>query len=355
MKKIMIAAAGTGGHIFPGLAVAQVFLNQGDEVVWVGTEQGLENKLVPAQGIKLLKISMQGLRGKGLLRVLMAPYLLMQGIVAARKLIQQEQPDLVLGMGGYVSAPVGIAAKLCGVPLVIHEQNAITGMANKLLSKIANRVCESFPKTFPAAQNAVYTGNPVRTSIAAVKTKHLAKPFDPTQPLRLLVLGGSLGARAINEVIPGLLNLYSSAEKLEIWHQTGAKDFEAVKTQYAKENKHPFKLVEFIDDVDSAYSWADLIICRAGATTVAELATVGLPAILIPLPTAVDDHQTANARNLVKQGSAVILPQNELSSARLSQEIREFCANFDNLTRHASQANKEAAFNVVQVCRRIMK
>ncbi len=347
MKKIMIAAAGTGGHIFPGLAVAELLLKDGDEVIWIGTEQGLENKLVPQHGIKLLTIPMQGLRGKGIQRKLIAPYVLSQAIFAAYRLIREQKPDLILGMGGYVSAPVGIAAKLCGVPLIIHEQNAIAGMANKLLAKIAQRICESFPKTFPAAKKVILTGNPVRASITAIKSRHLLPILNSGQPLHLLVLGGSLGARAINDVIPDLLS-----RELEIWHQTGSKDFEVVKAQYAKKGISPYKLVQFIDDMGLAYSWADIVVCRAGATTIAELATIGLSAILIPLPTAVDDHQTANARYLVAQGTAVILPQNELSSDRLRDELRKVGSNLGNLT---NQNNTEAAFNVVQVCRSVME
>ncbi|MBY0544248.1 MAG: UDP-N-acetylglucosamine--N-acetylmuramyl-(pentapeptide) pyrophosphoryl-undecaprenol N-acetylglucosamine transferase [Gammaproteobacteria bacterium] len=370
MKKIMIAAGGTGGHIFPGLAVAKIFLDQGDAVVWVGTKKGLETRLVPEQGIRLLTISMQGLRGKGIARLIKAPLLMLRAVHEARCLIKQESPDLILGMGGYVSAPVGVAARLCGVPLVIHEQNAIAGLSNKLLSRLAYRICVSFPNTFPASDKIILSGNPVRGAIAEVK-----KEASNNSVLNVLVLGGSLGAKPINQVIPDLL--IRANGMLNVWHQTGVEDFESVKAAYGKicggvitplplgergwgegGTAMLYKVEPFISDMASAYAWADIIICRAGATTVAELAILGLSAILIPLPHAVDDHQTANARHLVRQGSAVILPQSELSSERLLHEIHAFLLHRKDNEQsiiHAPEPNHaEAASKVVQVCKEVM-
>jgi UDP-N-acetylglucosamine--N-acetylmuramyl-(pentapeptide) pyrophosphoryl-undecaprenol N-acetylglucosamine transferase len=359
MKKIMITAGGTGGHIFPGLAVAQSFLQQGDAVVWVGTQQGLETKLVPTENIPLLTIAMQGVRGKGVVRLLKAPWLIARSVLAARKLIKQESPDVVLGMGGYVSGPVGIAARLCNVPLVIHEQNAIAGMANKMLSHVASSVCESFPQTFPISPKVVCSGNPLRPAILSLAGKKVGNLLNANRPLNLLILGGSQGARAINQIIPPMAARFQSTDKLQIWHQTGAADFETIKSAYQNLNSNPYRVEPFINDIATAYTWADLVVCRAGATTVAELAAIGLPAIFIPAPQAVDDHQTANAKSLQKHGAAVILQQSELSCDRLFNEINQFCMKPEQLMQMAINASGlgslNATSNVVNVCRSVMK
>lgn len=357
MKKIIITAGGTGGHIFPGLAVAQLFTEAGDKVVWIGTPQGLETKLVPEYGILLLTISMQGLRGKGLGRLLKAPWLLLQAVLAARRLIKRESPDVVLGMGGYVSAPVGIAARLCKVPLVIHEQNAIAGMSNNMLAKIATRVCESFANTFPASTKAILTGNPVRPAIVALAAKK-NQPLHELAGLKILILGGSQGAKAINQVIPGVLQRFQPVNGVQIWHQTGIADYDAVKASYQNKKLSPYQVDAFIADMAAAYAWADLVICRAGATTVAELAGIGLPAIFIPLPTAVDDHQTANAASLVKHGAAIILPQSELSCDRLFDVVQQLQSHPEQLHKMATQqafvGHLDAATRLAEVCRGIM-
>lgn len=359
MKKIMITAGGTGGHIFPGLAVAQSFIQQGESVVWVGTVHGLETKLVPNDNIRLLTIPMQGLRGKGVVRLLKAPWLITRAVLASYKMIKQEKPDVILGMGGYVSGPVGIAARICNVPLVLHEQNAIAGMANKMLSHLASGICESFPETFPASKKVTYCGNPVRPAITTLAGKKVGNLLNTTRSLRVLILGGSQGAHAINKIIPAMVARFQAPNNIQVWHQTGAHDYEIVKEAYTKLNLQSTKIEPFIHDMATAYEWADLVVCRAGATTVAELAVIGLPAIFIPAPQAVDDHQTANANSLVKHGAAVILPQSELSCDRLFDEINQFCLKPERLTQMAINAsglgNLDATSNVVNVCRRVMK
>ncbi|MFN7097271.1 MAG: undecaprenyldiphospho-muramoylpentapeptide beta-N-acetylglucosaminyltransferase [Gammaproteobacteria bacterium] len=357
MTKIMISAGGTGGHIFPGLAVAQTFLQQGTDVVWIGTMQGMEARLVPAENIPLLTITMQGVRGKGFMRLLKAPWLIMRSVISACKLIKQQKPDVILGMGGYVTAPVGIAARICKTPLVIHEQNAIAGTANKLLSHLANSVCESFPNTFPTSKKVIFSGNPLRPaiiSLAGTKKIHLSN----SGILKLLVLGGSQGARAINQLIPELTAKFAPTANLQIWHQTGMTDFESTKKAYHDLHVQPQKLEPFINYMALAFTWADLIICRAGATTVAEIAAVGLPAIFIPAPQAVDDHQTANANRLAQCGAAIILPQSKLSCERLYDEIQQFFLQPEKLNQMAMHASElgclDATTNVVKECRRVM-
>lgn len=390
MKKIMIAAGGTGGHIFPGLAVAQACLQQGILVVWIGTESGMESQLIPAQNIPLRTLPIQGLRGKGWLRLFKAPQQILQAVRLARKILQQEQPDIVLGMGGYVSGPMGMAARLSGIPLVIHEQNAIAGLTNKLLAKLAQAVCTSFPFTFKSNYKIYYTGNPVRASImaAAAETRSSQKlaaehplpdtseqlvneetntkatqpaTSTPAPPIRILVLGGSLGAKAINDVIPEVIARFTAKNphQIAVWHQTGVKDLATVSQHYKDLSLTPYQLSAFIDDMAAAYRWATLVICRAGATTVAELATMGLPAIFIPFPHAVDDHQTANAQQMVNKQAAIILPQSELSCDHLLLELEKLCfpaQNLKNMAAHAAAiGSTDAVTKVIKVCRSLMK
>lgn len=349
--KILIAAGGTGGHIFPGLAVAKALQQQGNDIVWIGAANSLEAKLVPAAGIRLCTVNISGLRGKGIKRLLRAPMQISQAICQAKRIIKQEQPDLILGMGGYVSGPAGLAAWLQRKPLIIHEQNAIAGMTNRWLSRVAYQILESFPQTFLGNKKVIYTGNPVRAEINAINK---AQPLTNVQqkPLHVLIIGGSLGAHAINQIVPAAMQLFSAVTRPNIWHQTGEKDQPMV-TQFYQQAGIDAKVEAFISDMASAYQWADLVICRAGATTVAELSAVGIPAIMIPAPQAVDDHQTANAKSLANIGAAIILPQSQLSAASLYAEI----ANLNQpqkLQQMAQQAlthgRKDAVELIVNAC-----
>jgi UDP-N-acetylglucosamine--N-acetylmuramyl-(pentapeptide) pyrophosphoryl-undecaprenol N-acetylglucosamine transferase len=352
--KILIAAGGTGGHIFPGLAVAKALQQQGNEIVWMGAAQGLEAKLVPAAGIRLCTIKISGLRGKGVKRLLTAPIKISQAVCQAKRIMKQEKPDVILGMGGYVSGPAGLAAWLQRKPLIIHEQNAIAGMTNRWLARVATQVLESFPHTFTNSKKVIYTGNPVRAEINAInKANELNHEH---RPLHILILGGSLGAHAINQIVPAALQLFSPVTRPAVWHQTGEADQSAVKQAYQQAGIEA-TVDAFITDMAAAYHWADLVICRAGATTVAELSAAGIPAIMIPLPHAVDDHQTANAKSLANIGAGIILPQSQLSAAALYAEITNL--NQPQKLQHMAQqaltnSRKDAVELIVNACQGVV-
>lgn len=310
----MVMAAGTGGHIIPALAIAKGLQQQGYTVRWLGTKEGLEQRLVKEAGITIDTIPMAGIRGKGLARWLKAPWIILSAVWAAICIFKKHRPVAVLGMGGFVTAPGGLAAALLGIPLVIHEQNAIPGLSNRLLKPFARTVMTAFPNTFAPHLKIQETGNPIRTDILA-----LALPRQVSQPLKLLVMGGSLGAHAINDVLLQLCQEYPNLP-LEIWHQTGAKDFDRMQLAY-QQAAISLKVVPFIEDVASAYEWADLVLCRAGAMTVFELAAAGRASILIPYPHAVDDHQTANARYLADQEAAIMIPSVQLTDEALAKVL----------------------------------
>jgi UDP-N-acetylglucosamine--N-acetylmuramyl-(pentapeptide) pyrophosphoryl-undecaprenol N-acetylglucosamine transferase len=316
---ILIMAGGTGGHVFPGLAVADYLRERGWRVVWMGNPQGMEATLVPSRGYDMVWVRFSGLRGKGLARILMLPFNLLRAFWQAFREIGRVRPQVVLGMGGYISFPGGMMAVLRGVPLVLHEQNSIAGLANKVLAQIADRVATGFPGALP---KSVWAGNPVRGEIAAVAAP--ARRYAARQGrLRLLVVGGSLGAQVLNETVPQALAQIPASERPRVAHQSGAKNLEALRAAYARAGVEA-ELLAFIDDMALRYAEADLVICRAGALTVAELAAAGVASILVPLPHAVDDHQTGNARFLADAGAAVLLPQRELSPARLAELLMGF-------------------------------
>lgn len=298
--RIMIMAGGTGGHLFPALAVADYLRERGVEVRWLGARGGMESRLVPKHDFAIDYISISGLRGKGLLGWLLAPYKINLAIMQALRLMLKFKPDAVLGMGGFVTGPGGVAAFLMGKPLIIHEQNAIAGLTNRLLSKLADHVLQAFPYALKM-KNVKTVGNPIRESICNVKSTIDMQNFE--QPMRLLVVGGSLGAQALNETIPQALAQMDAANRPEVRHQCGERHLDDAKTAY-KEVAVEANVVPFIDDMADAYRWADLVICRAGALTVSELAAAGVPSILVPFPYAVDDHQTANGQFLVNAGGA---------------------------------------------------
>jgi UDP-N-acetylglucosamine--N-acetylmuramyl-(pentapeptide) pyrophosphoryl-undecaprenol N-acetylglucosamine transferase len=316
-KTILIMAGGTGGHVFPGLAVADEMRGRGWNVVWMGARSGMEARLVPARGYPVEWIRAAALRGKGLAAKLLLPLNLMIGCWQSGRAIFRIRPDVVLGMGGYVAFPGGMMASLFARPLAVHEQNAIAGLANRVLAGVADKSLTAFPE---ALKNAEWTGNPVRAEIAAI-AQPAARYAGRSGPLRVLVVGGSLGAQALNEVVPKALALLPAAERPLVVHQSGEKHLESLKKSYGKENVQG-ELLAFIDDMARRYAEADLVICRAGAMTIAELSAGGMASVLVPFPHAVDDHQSANARFLSEQGAAILLSQERLTPGGLAALIR---------------------------------
>lgn len=350
---VFIMAAGTGGHVFPALAIAEALRERGYAVHWLGTGKGLESRVVPANDFPLHCIDVAGLRGKGKLGWFMAPWRVTRATLQARRMMQQLQPRLVLGFGGFVTGPGGLASYLQGIPLLIHEQNALPGLTNRWLTKIATQVFSAFPNTFPPSLTAQVVGNPLRSSILAIEAAHIPRP---RQPLRVLVVGGSLGALALNETVPPALMQVKTP--LIVHHQTGTAHIEAMTAAYANAT-FPVQVSAFIDDMAAAYAWADLAICRAGALTVSELAQAGLPAILIPYPHAVDDHQTHNAAYLTTQGAAHLLPQTALSVVTLAELLNELCADPNRLQGMAQAARTcarpAASADIVAAVTQILK
>ena len=301
---VVVMAGGTGGHIFPGLAVAQALLDAGARVRWLGADGGMETRLVPGHGIAIDTIAVKGVRGKGVLALLGAPLRVLRAVRAAGQVLRREMPDAVVSFGGYAAGPGGIAARLVGIPLLVHEQNRAAGMTNKVLSKLARQVLVGFPQTF---KKETLVGNPVRAQIAQVPPPQ-ARDFDHDGALRLLVLGGSQGARALNAAVPEAVA--ALGQPVEVLHQAGEKMLDEARKAYADAGVEA-RVEPFIADMASAYAWADLVVCRAGALTLAEVCAVGVGSVLVPFPQAVDDHQTRNAEYLVERGAALLLPQSE--------------------------------------------
>jgi UDP-N-acetylglucosamine--N-acetylmuramyl-(pentapeptide) pyrophosphoryl-undecaprenol N-acetylglucosamine transferase len=351
-RPVVIMAGGTGGHVFPALAVAERLQAHGASVVWIGTRRGLEATLAPKAGIPIEWISVAGLRGKSLSQRLLTPMMLSQALWQAGMILRRLRPPVVLGMGGFVSGPGGVMARMLGIPLVVHEQNAIAGMTNRWLARIARRVMEAFPGPFPPDRQATTVGNPVRASIAELPPP--AERFaGRTGRRRLLVLGGSQGALALNQLVPQALARLPESERPEVWHQAGGQLHEAAETAY-REAGITARLTPFIENMAEAYGWADLVLCRAGALTIAELAAAGVGAILVPFPFAVDDHQTANARFLERDGAALVCPQAALTAERLAMLLRELLSDRDRLLRMAEAARRlaqvDAAEQVALAC-----
>jgi UDP-N-acetylglucosamine--N-acetylmuramyl-(pentapeptide) pyrophosphoryl-undecaprenol N-acetylglucosamine transferase len=315
----MITTGGTGGHVFPGLAVADYLREAGWRVVWLGSGSGMEAALVAKRGYDMATVKFSGVRGKGPAALLLLPLKLIRAFWQSARAILAKRPDVVLGMGGYMSFPGGMMAALLGRPLVIHEQNSVAGLANRVLAGVADRALCAFPG---ALKSAVHTGNPVRPEIASIVPPN-ERYAGRSGPLRILVVGGSLGARALNEIVPRALALLPAAARPVVTHQSGAQHADALKAAYAAAGVLA-STPAFIEDMAAAYSGADLVVCRAGATTVAELAAAGLPSILVPFPYAVDDHQTANARFLADAGAAILVSQADLTAERLAGFIGGF-------------------------------
>ncbi|MDO8788684.1 MAG: undecaprenyldiphospho-muramoylpentapeptide beta-N-acetylglucosaminyltransferase [Sulfuritalea sp.] len=348
---LLVMAGGTGGHIMPGLAVAEHLREQGWKIAWMGNPDGMEAKLTAGRGYEMAWVHFTALRGKGLLRKLLLPFNLLRGFRQAWSQLKRIQPDVVLGMGGYVSFPGGMMASLRGIPLVLHEQNSVAGLANRVLALIADRILTGFPGVLKKGN---WVGNPVRPEIAVLPAPTV-RYAQHNGPLRVLVVGGSLGAQALNEALPKALAMIAEDERPVVVHQAGEKHLPMLKSFYISAGVKADS-VAFINDMAGAYGWADLVICRAGALTVAELAAAGVASLLVPFPHAVDDHQTLNARFLSNAGAAILLPQNQLTPARLA-EIRNLSRR--QLTQMAERARElarsEATAAVAQACADLAK
>jgi UDP-N-acetylglucosamine--N-acetylmuramyl-(pentapeptide) pyrophosphoryl-undecaprenol N-acetylglucosamine transferase len=347
-------AGGTGGHVFPALAVAHELTARGWKVSWLGTPNSFESRVVPLQGFELDTIAAHRLRGQGLLKALLAPLYLVRAMLQAWQVLRRRRPQVVLGMGGFVTGPGGLVSRVLRLPLVIHEQNAIPGLTNRWLARVATRVLEAFPGSFPAAVRAHATGNPVREDIAS-----LPQParIAADRPLHLLVMGGSLGAQALNEALPGALAKIEPSHRPQVRHQAGRGKAETTRAAY-QAYAVGAEVSEFVDDMAAAYRWADLVICRAGALTIAELMAAGRAAVLVPYPFAVDDHQTVNARFLTDQGAAYLLPQNELTTERLAAVLSRLLGDRAELHTLAQAARRlarpDATRRVADVCEQVI-
>lgn len=349
-RSILIMAGGTGGHIFPALAVADVLRAGGWQVTWLGARNSMEAELVPKHGYEMAWVRFSGLRGNGIVRKLMLPFNLLIALWQSAVALFRYRPDVVLGMGGYITFPGGVMAALLRKPLVIHEQNSVAGMSNKALAKIATRVMSGFPGVLKGAE---WCGNPVRDSIAELPEPQ-ARYSARSGVLNVLVVGGSLGAKAINECLPQALFCMPQEIEPKVIHQTGKKNFEEVQELYHSAGIAA-EVKPFLDDMPQYYAWADVVICRAGALTVAELAAAGVASILIPFPYAVDDHQTGNAKFLSDKGAAILLPQTELTPRGLAKVLEEMTRDKALKMAKAARALAQpaAAERVAQVCKEL--
>ena len=338
----MILAGGTGGHVFPALAVANELRDRGVPVIWVGTEKGIESRVVPDAGFSLITMSVQGLRRKGILQYIKAPLIILQAMYESFRIVMRYKPCALLGMGGFVAGPCALIGVLFRKPLIIHEQNAIVGLTNRILSPLSSMMFTGFPIQYKK-RKIEYSGNPVRSNLTTID--------DPEDRLknrgnckRLLVLGGSQGSSALNRVIPEAVELMGKSIDLEVWHQTGASGFQEVTNAY-QQAEIKSNVATFIDDVDQAYAWADLIVCRSGAITLAEIASVGLGSILVPYPHAVDDHQTANAKSYVAAGASYLMSETDLSSEKLANLLANILVDDSRLMKMACAAKELGKIN----------
>jgi UDP-N-acetylglucosamine--N-acetylmuramyl-(pentapeptide) pyrophosphoryl-undecaprenol N-acetylglucosamine transferase len=347
----MIMAGGTGGHVFPGLAVAEALRAQDRSVVWLGTQRGLEARVVPPQGIDVEWISITGVRGRGVWAWVLAPFRTFGALLQALRALRRRRPSAVLGMGGFVAGPGGIAAWLARKPLLLHEQNAVAGTTNRWLAPLATRVFAAFPNTFPRREEVI--GNPVRSTIASTDSPSERLTARRGARRRLLIVGGSLGARILNTTLPAALARLPVESRPEVWHQAGRTGIDEARAAYAAAGVDA-RVEPFIDDVASAYRWADLVVARAGGITLAELAIVGVGAILVPFAAAIDDHQTHNARHFVGAGGGMLIPQGELTAALLAATLAQSLGDFAKLVSFAegarSQARADAAEKLAAAC-----
>jgi UDP-N-acetylglucosamine--N-acetylmuramyl-(pentapeptide) pyrophosphoryl-undecaprenol N-acetylglucosamine transferase len=340
----MIAAGGTGGHVFPALAVANELKARDVSVVWVGTQRGMESQLVPQWGYPIKTLSVSALRGRGLVSRLQGVSRLFMSLFQSLKLMRREGPQAVLGMGGYVAGPVCVAARLCNKRTIMHEQNAVAGFTNRLIKNFASRVLEAVPGTFAAKVNAVHTGNPVRSDILEIDDPEV-RMQGRAGPVRVLLVGGSQGAQALNRLLPEAVALLD--HEVDVRHQAGRGNREETTRAYGDQTQ--VEVVEFIDDMAQAYAWADVLICRSGAMTVAEIAAVGVASVLVPYPYAVDDHQTANGQFLVDAGAAVMIQEANLSAQSLAQQLTALTADRQQLVTMALNARQVSRRNATQL------
>lgn len=345
-KTVLIMAGGTGGHVIPALSVAQELLSHGVHVEWLGTQAGIEARLVPAANIPINWINITGLRGKSAATLLLAPFRLCAAVFQAIAVIRRLQPDAVLGMGGFASGPGGLAAWLLRKRLVIHEQNAIAGMTNRYLAKLANAVAFAFEGAFPVAAKNTLLGNPVRNEIEQLPAPAARRAERGNSTVNVLVLGGSLGAKALNDAVPEALVKAQFARQINVRHQAGARNLADAEAAYqTHESQALVEVKDFIDDMAAAYGWADLVVCRSGALTVAELASAGVASVLVPYPHAVDDHQTLNAQVLQRVGAALVCQQADLTAEMLAKLLDQFVQDPARLTLMADAARSVAEPN----------
>jgi len=337
---LLVMAGGTGGHIFPGIAVAEALVQQGWKIHWLGTAERMEAEIVPKNGYPISFINIAGIRNKNWQTWLKTPFKILQSIWQSVRILREVKPDVVLGMGGYASAPGGVAAWLLGIPLVLHEQNAVVGMSNRFLSHIASKTLSAFPGAFSKRVTAEVVGNPLRSDIVAIKN---VIPEQPATSKKVLVVGGSLGAKILNDVVPQAMKQIK-VQSIDVWHQTGGGNEQAVLKSYQDYGlpEEKVKVTEFIEDMAAAYQWADVVICRSGALTVSELAMAAKPAIFVPLPHAVDDHQTKNAMYLVDCGAAKLIAQKEFNGTTLGQMLNSLFIS-DKVVQQMSKAAHNAA------------
>ncbi|MGH1427085.1 MAG: undecaprenyldiphospho-muramoylpentapeptide beta-N-acetylglucosaminyltransferase [Arenicella sp.] len=328
-KTVVIMAGGTGGHVFPALAVAKELQQDGVKVVWLGTRAGIESRLVPDAGYPIHYLSVSGLVGSGWKRKLKAPFMLMVAVMQSINILRKEKPQCVLGMGGFASGPGGLAAKLLGKRIIIHEQNAYAGFTNQKLSSFADSILTGFRSCEGLPETSIWVGNPVRPEIAQ-QAKQASKKTD--KAMNLLILGGSQGAKSLNDALPDCLASIAKDKEIRVWHQTGAEKSESVNARYQKLSNFKSVLVEeFIHDINVAYAWADLVVCRAGAMTISELMAAGKPAILVPFPHAAGDHQTKNARFMVNSDAAVLAADDSLTSNQFVQQLKSLLISPERL------------------------
>jgi len=349
-RPVLIMAGGTGGHVFPALAVADQLKQKGVPVVWLGTRKGIEARLVVEAGYDIRWLSVSGLRGKNKLSLLLAPLKLIRACLQAMKVLLEVKPVAVLGMGGFASGPGGLMAYLMGKPLLVHEQNAIPGLTNTLLAKMAGTVMESFPDSFKTKKSVQLIGNPVRANIMQIKTP-AERLSGRANEINILVVGGSLGAAALNNTVPEMKSLIEDKSAINIWHQTGERNLDEAKEVYRKFEVEA-RIDAFINNMAEAYEWADVVICRSGAMTVSELAIAGVASILVPYPYAVDDHQTANANHLVENGAAILIQQKELTAESLKETVMSLTREKILSMSQAAQkcARPDAAEKAAQLC-----
>lgn len=339
VQPIMILAGGTGGHVFPALAVAKELREHGVPVVWVGTDRGIEAKVVPNAGFELIKMSVQGLRGKGIAQYLRAPFIIARALWESLQILRQYKPKVLLGMGGFVSGPCALMGFIIRKPIIIHEQNAVVGLTNRILAPISKIMFTGFPLK-EIRKNAKFIGNPVRKELLNVEGPE-GRFATHKGNKRILIIGGSQGSAALNAVVPAAVNLLRDLVGIDVWHQTGQSALNEVKDHYEKDQVSA-KVSAFIDDIDQAYAWADLVICRSGAMTLAELATVGVGSILVPYPYAVDDHQTANAETLVAADAAYLISEKELKAENLANLLQKLLSDHTKLIAMACAAKRSA-------------